>query len=137
VRDALLALRPGERGASLQRRVRETVGRIVKLPPGRIDPGRPLGTFGLDSLMAQELRNRLEGDLLIRLSATLVWNYPTVNDLTVHLAETMGIALNDESVGAATPAAGPGRGDGADPAVVSAVGALSEDEALAQLMGRR
>ena len=36
--------------------------------------------------MAIELRNRLEADLKLKLSATLIWNYPTINQLTTYLA---------------------------------------------------
>ena len=44
----------------------------------RLDPRTPLRDLGLDSLMTLELRNRLEADYGLRLSATLVWNYPTI-----------------------------------------------------------
>ena len=50
---------------------------------------RPLGTMGLDSLMAIELRNRLTSLLGRPLSATLTFNYPTVEALAAFLvAET-------------------------------------------------
>jgi phthiocerol/phenolphthiocerol synthesis type-I polyketide synthase D len=37
--------------------------------------------MGLESLMGVELRNRLEKELDIRLSATLVWAHPTIRQL--------------------------------------------------------
>ena len=40
--------------------------------------------MGLSSLMAMELRNRLERPLARPLSATLAWNYPTVDALVGH-----------------------------------------------------
>jgi hypothetical protein len=49
--------------------------------------------MGMDSLMALELRNRLEASLGLSLSATLVWGYPTVAALAPHLAEKMGMTL--------------------------------------------
>jgi hypothetical protein len=58
-----------------------------------LNPHKPLGAFGFDSLMAIELRNRLQSDLALALSATLIWNYPTIADLAPHLAEKMAISL--------------------------------------------
>jgi hypothetical protein len=46
--------------------------------------------------MALELRNRLERDLNLTLSATLIWNYPTIVDLTSYLAGEMASPLADQ-----------------------------------------
>ncbi|MBI4995370.1 MAG: type I polyketide synthase [Rhodocyclales bacterium] len=66
--------------------VRDTVSRVLKIPAARLDPRKTLGSMGLNSLMAMELRNRLEAILGRPLSATLAWNYPTVEALVSHLA---------------------------------------------------
>lgn len=79
---------PGERRRALERAVREAVGRVLKLVPGRIDARKPLGSMGLTSLMALELRNRLEPLHGKPLSATLAWNYPTVEALVDFLGGT-------------------------------------------------
>ena len=47
-------------------------------------------SLGLDSLMALELRNRLEASLGITLPAALVWAYPTISALAEALCERMG-----------------------------------------------
>ncbi len=44
--------------------------------PSRIDARKTLGSMGLSSLMAMELRNRLEPHWQRPLSATLAWNHP-------------------------------------------------------------
>ncbi|MDO9176097.1 MAG: acyl carrier protein, partial [Actinomycetota bacterium] len=64
---------------------------------------QPLKAMGLDSLMALELRNRLEHATGLTLPATVAWNYPTVAILGAHLAGLMGIAL-DEPKAATAPA---------------------------------
>ncbi len=56
------------------------------MPSSKIGADQALGTLGLELLMAIELRNRLEADLKLKLSATLIWNYPTINQLTTYLA---------------------------------------------------
>jgi acyl carrier protein len=54
-----------------------------------IDPRQPLEELGLDSLTAVELRNILSSHLNLQrsLPATLVFDYPTINALTDHLAQ--------------------------------------------------
>jgi long-chain acyl-CoA synthetase len=87
-REALLAAAPGEpRRALLATHLLEQIGQIVKLPPAQIDPRRPLGDFGLTSITAVELRNRLADSLGLPLSATLVWSRPTIAALAQYLAD--------------------------------------------------
>ena len=54
-------------------------------------------SLGLDSLMALELRNRLEATLDITLPIALVWAYPTISALAGALCERMGYAPMTES----------------------------------------
>lgn len=77
---------PSERRALIEVVVRETVSRVLKIPASRLDARKTLGSLGLNSLLAMELRNRLEAALERSLSATLAWNYPTVEALVAHLA---------------------------------------------------
>ena len=75
-----------ERRVLLEGVVREAVASVLKIAPSRLDPRKVFGTMGLNSLMAMELRNRLEAALGRPLSATLAWNYPTIAALVAHLA---------------------------------------------------
>jgi acyl carrier protein len=70
---------------------------VLKLAASRIDRNKSLRTLGLDSLMALELRNRLERSLGLTLPATLVWNYPTVAALAPHLAGRLSIPLQPQA----------------------------------------
>ena len=93
LRDALLEIRPGERLPALASRVEEMVAQVMRLPPSQpVDPRKPLGTLGFDSLMAVELRNRIESSLGIRLPATLIWNYPTIAAMSEHLLDKLSMA---------------------------------------------
>src|SRR5690606_26806295 len=98
----------------------------------RVDVHKPLKTMGLDSLMAVELRNRLENSLGVTLSATLVFNYPTIALMVPYAAGKMGISLEGDGVvetaGDSAPA----------PAVpdldVSTISQLSDEDAEALLL---
>jgi acyl carrier protein len=75
---------------------------VLRIAAERIDRNEPLKAMGLDSLMALELRNRLEVRTGLTLSATTTWNYPTVVVLAGHLAERMAVSL--EAAADAAPA---------------------------------
>ncbi|MEO8077200.1 MAG: acyltransferase domain-containing protein, partial [Acidobacteriota bacterium] len=81
------------RRAILEAVLLEQIGAVLKRPAARIELTRPLRTMGLESLLALELRNRLETLTSVRLPATLAWNYPTVAVLVPFLASKMGIDL--------------------------------------------
>lgn len=94
-----------ERRRLLEKHLRTQITHVLRLEPEQIDNHTPLGSLGFDSLMALELRNRLEDDFGLSLSATLIWNYQTIADLTPHLAEKMGFPLESAPEPLATPEA--------------------------------
>lgn len=65
--------------------VRKQLSAIVRIEESQIQMSAPFKRLGIDSLMALELRNRLEAGLGLRLSATLVWTYPNINALASYL----------------------------------------------------
>ncbi len=69
---------------------------VVRIDAARVDRHRPFKAMGVDSLMALELRNRLESQTGLQLSATIVWNYPTVAVLSEYLAGRMHVDLDGD-----------------------------------------
>ena len=82
---AALAASPLERRTHLETIVRAILSGILRRPAAALDARQPFGAMGVDSLMALELRNKLESALQRPLSATLTWNYSTIDALTSHL----------------------------------------------------
>ncbi|HLF25993.1 MAG TPA: SDR family NAD(P)-dependent oxidoreductase [Anaerolineae bacterium] len=98
VRETLLAAEPGHRRRTiLETYLQEQAAQVLRIAPSRIDPHKSLRTLGMDSLMTIELRNRIGAGLGLKLSATLVWNYPTVAGLAPYLAKEMGIPLEQDA----------------------------------------
>ncbi|MBF6208639.1 type I polyketide synthase [Streptomyces gardneri] len=96
--DRLRAATPAERPRLIDDVVTEQLGRILHLDAASIDRKAPLTTMGVDSLMALELRNRLEAALGVRLSATLLYSAPTVRALTEQLLDVLGMAEPEEVI---------------------------------------
>jgi acyl transferase domain-containing protein/NAD(P)-dependent dehydrogenase (short-subunit alcohol dehydrogenase family) len=86
--------------AMLKAHVESAASRALGATGGRsLDPRRPLHELGLDSLMSVELRNELATSLGCSLSATLLFDYPTVESLTRHLAtDVLKLQLADNTV---------------------------------------
>ncbi len=126
IREQLEAARPSERRGLLDAHLRELIGGVLRMAPARIEPRTPLVTFGLDSLMSMEIRNRLEAALGLKLSATVVWTYPTVAALAPFLAEKLALPLEDSRPEPALEVA-PAKAPQAD-VTASEIDDLSEEE---------
>jgi myxalamid-type polyketide synthase MxaE and MxaD len=121
---------PVERRRAMERAVRDVVGRVLKLAPARIDARKPLGSMGLTSLMALELRNRLEPLHGKPRSATLAWNYPTVEAL-------VGFLCGQEDAAPAAPVVATPAAPTEVSEVLGEVNELSDEDAARLLRKRR
>lgn len=92
--EQLTALPPLDRSAHLQATVHGIVEDVLGLGRGELeDPGRGLSDLGLDSLLAIELRNRLQQRLGCRLPVTLAFDHPTPERIAAHLAREVFATL--------------------------------------------
>jgi acyl carrier protein len=110
----------------LQTHLREQIGQVLRLASNAIEVHAPLSSLGLDSLMALELRNRLEPTLGLTLSATMLWAYPTVATLAAHLIDRLRPAVSPSI--ATRPES--------DAAALDTLSELSDHEAEALLVTR-
>ncbi|MEU9923471.1 type I polyketide synthase [Streptomyces griseoluteus] len=98
VRARLEALPAGiARQNALESYLADHIRAILRTGSATLDPDTPLKSLGFDSLLATELRIRLDADLAVRLAANFVWQYPTIASLATALAARMGLALREEA----------------------------------------
>jgi acyl transferase domain-containing protein/SAM-dependent methyltransferase/acyl carrier protein len=84
-----IGMAPEDGREFIQAFVQEQAARILGFRDGDLPPVEAaLSDLGLDSLMAVDLKNRLQAGLGQYLSPTVVFDYPTVSDL-VAMLETM------------------------------------------------
>ena len=86
LRGRLDAALPAERASLLLELVRTEVVAVLKLPDANgLREDRRLDELGVDSLMAVDIRRRLENRLTTQLPATLVFDHPTCGLLVQYL----------------------------------------------------
>jgi len=71
---------------SVRRHLIERIAQRARLAPEEIDPDRPLEEFGLASRDAVAIAGELEEMVGRSLPATLVWEFPTINRISVAIA---------------------------------------------------
>ncbi|KMS77169.1 DNA-binding protein [Streptomyces viridochromogenes] len=103
-----LALIPsGEREAALVALLRADVAAVLGYPDGDALPaGKAMADLGFDSLTAVQIRNRLSTVLGLRLSAAVVFEHRTAQELARHL---LGLVEGEPAAGAAPEAGVTGR----------------------------
>jgi acyl transferase domain-containing protein/NADPH:quinone reductase-like Zn-dependent oxidoreductase/short-subunit dehydrogenase/aryl carrier-like protein len=95
----LHAANASERHALLQDFLAEQVVHVLALGAGHaVDRQRSLMDLGMDSLMAMELRNRVQGATRLRVAVADLLQGPTIASLAAELASQLGAgSLRDES----------------------------------------
>ncbi len=101
LRAAILAAGPEERLALLEKFLCAQIAQVLRISPSKIERDRRLPELGLDSLMAVELLNRIEGRLGVNLPTGQVMANATVSKLAALLGGMLGGAPAQP---AATPA---------------------------------
>ena len=68
-------------------RLRSALAQLLGIDPREIDPDESLVSYGLGSVQALTLMGELEEWTGRELSATLIWDYPTLNAITKYLSD--------------------------------------------------
>ena len=86
--ELLRAMDPAQRRQTLTDKLQSEAARVLRLPPAELDVTRPLNQFGLDSLMALELKNRMQSQWGITVPLVSILSGPSVAGL-VSILETL------------------------------------------------
>jgi NADPH:quinone reductase-like Zn-dependent oxidoreductase/acyl carrier protein len=122
-REKLLAVEPGKRKKVVEEFLKEQMARVLRSSADKVDLHVPLTSLGIDSLMAVELKNRVETDLEFTLPVTSLLQGPTLSQLAGILLEQ----LAPQTPGEAAAPASNGHEDG------RIAGQIDEEELLAKL----
>jgi len=76
---------PAERQRLVESHLQREVARVLGLSVSRLDVNQPLSTLGIDSLMAVELKNRIESELNVAVPLIRVIQGPSVAELAALL----------------------------------------------------
>nr|AQW44888.1 polyketide synthase [Corallococcus coralloides] len=128
LRRRLEAAAPRQRLSLLMENVRDEAIKVLGLAPAfPLEPRQRLFEAGLDSLMALELRNRLQGGVGAALPSTLVFDYPSVEALATYLLrDVLHLEEEEQAVGVEEAKA-------EETALVEKIMELSPDELAASL----
>jgi acyl carrier protein len=79
-----------KRRQTLETHIRDQAIKVLGLNPSfKLDLNQGLATFGMDSLMTIELKNRLQASVGKTLSSTIVFDHPTVAALAEYLEQNV------------------------------------------------
>jgi len=120
-----------ERRQLLMNHVRQQIAKVLGLAvPEQIGLRQSLFDLGIDSLMAVELRNHLQSSLGYSVSSTVLFNYPTLEDLVDYLGlDVLSIKFSTSSDNSKS------RNDGEAQSAISAeLEELSESDAEVLLL---
>lgn len=91
-----------ERREAIESFVEETIVSVLALPPGRLDRANDLLSLGFDSLMAVEVKNRIESGTGVLLPTARLLDQPSVREIADEIASIA------EDGGLLLPQPGPG-----------------------------
>ncbi len=120
---------PTRRQMMLATFILEQAAQVLGLQPDHLREELPLSDYGLDSLMAVELRNLIGQGLSVKrtLPATLVFDYPTIDEISHYLLRNV-LDLGPQPSQTDEPAVTAPAGNGTAIDALSALENLSDDE---------
>lgn len=123
-RNALNDVPPDDWQSIIEGQLREQSAHVLRLAAHSLDVEQPLSNLGVDSLMAIELKNRIEADLGVTVPMVKFLEGPSVRDLSQYLADQLIALHHARTAGAAPTSASSGIGSPADEIGLQSAGQL-------------
>jgi acyl transferase domain-containing protein/NADPH:quinone reductase-like Zn-dependent oxidoreductase/acyl carrier protein len=119
---------PAERAALLVQHIRTQLATVLGISPAKLDPDQSMLTLGLDSLMAVEMRNRVQMEMGVDIPPVKFMEGVSITDLAAFVAERLAVQHPSATrpTGQAAPASD-GRAD-AEAAAEDVLDRLSDEE---------
>ena len=95
-REKLRAAPPEERRPLVESFLVEQLASVLRCSPSKVDLHQPLNRLGIDSLMAVELKNRVEADLETSVPVTALLQGPSLSQLATQLLEGLDAPAANE-----------------------------------------
>ncbi|GAC1365004.1 MAG: hypothetical protein NVSMB44_25460 [Ktedonobacteraceae bacterium] len=86
-----------QRAHVLQRYLSAQVAGVLRMPSETLDPNQPLTALGLDSLMAIELKNKLELELAVRIPIVTFLQGPSIAQFTAQLLDQLNVQASKQN----------------------------------------
>jgi acyl carrier protein len=102
-REKLQAAPSGDARKLVESFLLEQISRVLKCSPSKVDLYQPINKLGIDSLMAVELKNRIEMDLETAVPVVVLLKGPTLAELAATLLEQLGGACAPSTAPPVTP----------------------------------
>ncbi len=96
---------PSELRRELQTGLKAILARELRMAEGELESDRPFAELGLNSVMAMSVRRAAEQLVGVELSATMLWNHPTVESLAGYLATKLSPEEPEDVVNGTDPLA--------------------------------
>lgn len=87
-----------QRRDGLKAGLQAILGHELRMPARSVDVEQPFPEMGLDSMMAMTVLKQTQQLAGIDLSASMLWNHPTIAQLANHLAELLEPDLEPDNV---------------------------------------
>ncbi len=72
-----------------KQQIKTAIASVTKMNALKIKEDDTFKSYGVDSLLALQIKNKLQKELAVTLNVSVIWSHPTVNKLAEHIAKQL------------------------------------------------